>query len=217
MKEVIDFLTELSENNNREWFQQNKGRYQNLRAWHESLVEKIKNDIAEFDPLAASAQAKDCIFRIYRDVRFSKDKSPYKNHFGAYIAFGGAKSERAGYYLHISPGNSFMGGGIYQPSAELLKKIRTEIYFNAGEFKEIITTSAFTSEFNGLYEDKLTRPPKDFNADFKDIELLKYKSYFVDKPLSDKEILSVKLVNNLVKSYRVLAPLNAFLNKAFDQ
>jgi uncharacterized protein (TIGR02453 family) len=216
MREIFDFLAELNENNNRDWFQANKERYQDIRLLHENLIKEIKSGISVFDPLAATPSVKDCIFRIYRDVRFSKDKSPYKTHLGAYIAFGGSKSEKAGYYFHISPGNSFAGGGIYQPSPEVLKKIRSEIYFDSETFKGILNNKPFKEVYDGLFEDKLTRPPKYFSPDFPDMELLKYKSYFVDKALTDKEMLSDSLVENLLEYYKTLAPLNVFLNRAFE-
>lgn len=216
MKEILDFITELKENNNREWFDANKQRYLSVKAQHENFIDKVIEGIRSIDPQIGKLEAKDCVFRIYRDVRFSPNKEPYKNHIGAYISRGGRKSPRAGYYIHLDPGASFAGGGIYMPSPDVLKKIRNEIYFNTDEFKSILESKEFKKNFTGLYEDKLSRPPKDFDASHPGIEYLKYKSFFVEKAFSDNDVMSATFVRKLTDSFRVLQPMNDFLNKVFD-
>jgi uncharacterized protein (TIGR02453 family) len=125
MKEILNFISDLKENNNREWFETNKKRYLAVKEKHEIFLDKVIEGIrSSVDPQLGELTGKDCVFRIYRDVRFSPNKEPYKNHIGAYIARGGRKSPRAGYYIHLDPGNCFAGGGIYMPAPDVLKKIR---------------------------------------------------------------------------------------------
>jgi len=132
---IIKFLTTLKENNNRDWFNKNKKWYQRSIEEFEVYVNCLIGEIQKFDVDIRFLAAKDCIFRIYRDIRFSKDKSPYKTNFGAFIVKDGRKSGNAGYYLHIEPGSSFLGGGIYMPPAETLRVVRKEIFENTKEFK----------------------------------------------------------------------------------
>lgn len=216
MKNILDFLKELKENNNREWFEANKGRYLEVKKTHEEMLDKVIDGISTFDPVTGRPATKDCLFRIYRDVRFSPNKEPYKTHIGAFISRGGRKSERPGYYIHLEPGNCFMGGGVYMPQPENLKKIRNEIYFNAGSFKKIFEEKSFKQHFKELYDDKLSRPPKDFDPAFADIDLLKYKSYFVEEAYTDEEVLGADYVKKVVEACKALVPLNVFLNKAFE-
>lgn len=136
---ILQFLTELVANNNREWFAENKGKYELALNQFTEIVNTLIAQIGEFDASIRGMQAKDCIFRIYRDVRFSHDKSPYKNHFGAYIsANGGRKSERAGYYIHFEPNASLLAGGLYCPTPPVLKAIRQSVFDNIEEYKEIV-------------------------------------------------------------------------------
>lgn len=128
MKNVIEFLSGLKANNNREWFQANKNQYEESREKILFITELLINEIRKFDKDIPAMDPKDCLFRIYRDVRFSHDKQPYKTHFGSYIARGGRKSTRAGYYFHIDPDASFLGGGIYMPESNVIKALRNAIY-----------------------------------------------------------------------------------------
>ena len=134
-KVVLDFLALLEENNNREWFQQNKKQYDEAKAEVESFVNSIIGGLAKFDESVKYVEAKDCMFRIFRDVRFAKDKSPYKINMGAWITHAGRKSPGPGYYIHLQPGGSFLAAGVYMPEPDQLKKIRNEIYYNIAEFK----------------------------------------------------------------------------------
>ena len=143
MKEVFSFLKDLSANNDREWMQSNKKRYENARKEVSTFVAQLIESIGEFDSGIVGLQPKDCLFRINRDIRFSKDKRPYKTNFGAAITEGGKKLPNPTYYIHMEPGKSMMACGIYMPEADTLKKIRQEIDYNAGELKKIIDNPTF--------------------------------------------------------------------------
>ncbi len=217
MKHILDFLTDLSSNNTREWFEMNKPLYSKVKADFENFVNEIIAEIQRFDPSLGSLQAKDCTFRIYRDVRFSHDKSPYKTNIGAFMAKGGRKSAGSGYYLHIEPGKSFVGGGIYMPGPEVLKKIRQEIYFNPAAFRSIIEEKDFNRFFGKLSEeDRLKRPPRDFPADYPDMDLLMYKSYVCGHSLSDQDVVSPGMAGKITNAFRAMRNLNLFLNKAVE-
>jgi len=216
MKTVLEFLRGLRENNTREWFEANRQLYETAKAEFEWSLNELIPEIYSFDPEIGVLTAKDCMFRIYRDVRFSKDKSPYKTNMGGFICKGGRKGPYGGYYVHIEPGSSMLAGGIYMPPAEVLKKVRQEVYYNAEEFKGIINEKVFRKTFRMMEDDKLSRPPKDFPADFKDIELLKYKSYTVLHGLSDAEVLGNNFQDYMVKVFKVMAPFNRFLNRGLE-
>ena len=210
-------MSGLKENNTREWFQENKASYDRARGIFESFVNELIPKIREIDPMVDMITAKDCVFRIYRDVRFSSDKSPYKPNMGAYIARGGKNSGMAGYYVHIEPGSSFLAGGMYLPPPEILKKIREEIYYQPDLFKGIIFEKEFTRYFSGFGdEDKLKKPPKGFSIDFPDIELLKYRSYAVMHPVKDQKLTEEGYLLYAVKVFKALCPLNTFFNSLFS-
>jgi len=214
---IIQFLKELTKNNNREWFSENKQFYVEAKEAFENVVAELISIIGAYDKEITELQPKDCIFRIYRDVRFSKDKTPYKTHFDAFIAKrGGRKSVYAGYYIHVKHGASLFGGGVYAPIPEILKNLREEIYNFPEEFKAIINAPEFKEYFGSLYLEKLKYAPKGFPADFPDIELLKYKSYVVTHPLTNRELASKNITGELKGMIRTLYPFNAFLNRAID-
>jgi uncharacterized protein (TIGR02453 family) len=216
-RQITRFLEELARNNNKEWFHANKADYQAVREEFKQFVAVLIAEIAHFDESVKNILPKDCIFRINRDIRFSKDKRPYKNNFGAFIAPGGKNSGYAGYYFHIEPGNSFLAGGVYMPSPQALKAIRNEIYENTEEFKSILNAPGFVNYFGGLDSiEMLKTAPKGFPKDFKDIELLNHKHYTVSKPLDDSELHSEDLTGKAVEAYEALYPLNYFLNDAIE-
>jgi uncharacterized protein (TIGR02453 family) len=206
MENIINFLNELKANNNREWFNENKKVYESAKNQFEDFVNLLIMKIKEFDSSIDVTSAKDCTFRIYRDVRFSKNKEPYKTNMGAYIAKGGRKSEFAGYYIHLEPGASFAGGGIYMPQAKVLKAIREDIYNDAETFKNIIYDTEFKTMFPELYGEKLKTAPKGFPKDFPDIDLLNFKSYTVTKVITEKEILSDSFFDTLIKIFKTQNP-----------
>jgi uncharacterized protein (TIGR02453 family) len=216
MLQVIQFLNELSENNNREWFQKNKKRYDESREKVLFLTEVVINEIRKFDPDVPLLEPKDCLFRIFRDVRFSNDKRPYKTNFGSFIAKGGRKSMHAGYYFHIEPSGSFVGGGIYMPAAEPLKAIRQYIAENGEEFLSLINSKNFIKVYPEMMDDKLKTAPKGYSPDHEFINLLKYKSFAFSSQFDKSQILADNFIEKLVHSFKTLHPVNRFLNDALE-
>jgi uncharacterized protein (TIGR02453 family) len=213
---VLEFLKELKVNNNREWFQANKKRYDQARQVFESFINDLIPRIRTLDPLVDMITAKDCVFRIYRDVRFSSDKSPYKPNMGAYIAKGGKNSTMAGYYVHFEPGASFLAGGLYMPPPETLKKIREEIYYQADEFKKIVFNKDFVDCFGKIDDPgKMKNPPKGFNKEFPDIDLLKFRSYAVMHNVPDEKVLAENYEDYSLTVFRELYTLNAWFYRMF--
>lgn len=214
---LLDFLGDLKENNNRDWFQSNKERYLAAKSVFEHFVDELIPHIRLFDPQIDLITAKDCTFRIYRDVRFSKDKSPYKPNMGAYIAKGGKSSPMSGYYVHVEPGASFLAGGIYMPQPDILKKIRQEIFYQFPEFLSIVNDPGFRGYF-GIMDDegKMKKPPKDYPADFPGIDYLKFRSFAVMHPVDDQWVLSDGYTEYAEKVFQSLYPLNAFFNRMFE-
>ena len=215
---ITGFLKEISKNNNREWYHANKDKYTRAKADFENFVNIAIHEIGKFDDQIDTISAKDSIFRIYRDTRFSKDKTPYKTNMGAFIAKGGRKRGYAGYYIHIDPAGSFLAGGIYMPSSPVLKLLRQEIYNYSDEFRKIINDKSFELHFNGLIEDnKLKGAPRGFPKDFEDIDLLKYTSYTVFKNIPDDKIKNPEFIQEVIKVFKVMKPFNHFLNRAIDE
>jgi uncharacterized protein (TIGR02453 family) len=216
---TLTFLTELKENNNKDWFTANKPRYEVAKKEFEQFVDALIQKIAFFDPAIAHFTAKDCVFRIYRDVRFSADKSPYKTHFGAHITSAPRKSEihsRAGYYLHIEPGGSFLAGGAYLPESQWLKAIRQEISYNFEEFKGILNNKDFKKYFGEIEGEKLKKVPADYSADHPAIEWLKHKSFLASSKISDQQASSDDFLTHCGLVFKALAPFDRFLNKAME-
>ncbi len=214
METILGFLSELKTNNTREWFAANKGWYDEANFIFGKLVTDVIQGISSFDKEVQLIAPKDCVFRIYRDVRFSKNKNPYKTNFGASFNKGGRNSRFGGYYLHIEPGKSFIGGGKWQPEADILKSIRYEIYQFPDEFKAIIGSKPFISRFGKLIEEKLQRPPKDFPSDFEDIELLKYKSYIFGTNVTDTQLTEKYYLPFAIETFQIMYPFIVFLNRA---
>ena len=179
MDKTIDFLKKIKNNNQRDWFEVNKDKYLSAKEEFEIEVEKIIKGVAKFDKsINPDLKGKDCTFRIYKDVRFSKDKSPYKTNMGASISPGGKKSLIAGYYLHVEPGSAFLAGGAWMPEPETLQAIRQEIDYNPTPLLKILKSAAFKKYFKGLDEEgKLKTAPKGFEKDHPQLELLKNKSF----------------------------------------
>ena len=209
---TLQFLRTLEKNNNREWFDENKTTYQEAQQDVIYFVEKLIEEMVVFDEEIGKADAKKSLFRIYRDTRFSKDKSPYKTNFGASLGMGKG-SQKAGYYLHIEPGKSFLAGGIYMPESSVLKEIRKEISAFGEEFLTIVEKDEFRNYFRGLsVEDKLKKVPQGFEKDDKMAEFLKLKHYIVTHPVSDEQLLNENAAKEFAKIYKSMKPLNDFLN-----
>jgi len=214
---VLEFLSQLKLNNNREWFQENKKLYEAAKKEMESFVTGMITTISAIDPSLQAPAMKDCMFRIYRDVRFGADKSPYKTNMGAFIAKGGRKSTLPGYYFHFEPGECMLAGGVYQPEPDTLKLLRNEVYFHSAELKEIMEKPSFKKHFDKLGDfDKMKKAPKDYPADFPDIELLKYRSYIVSENISDKIVASDNYQKEVMEMLKELQPFMAFLNRAIS-
>lgn len=214
---LLTFLTDLKENNNRDWFNQNKGRYIEAKESFESITQELIEQLALEDDTIKGLKAKDCIFRIYRDARFSKDKSPYKTHMGAYINQGGRKGETCGYYFHLEPGASFLAGGLHAPSPAILFEVRDSIYADAEEFKAIINTPAFVETFGAIQGDKLKNGPKGFPKDFEDIELLKHKTMVAIHQLNDDELIADGFMDRSMRVFRRLKPFSDYFNRAIKE
>lgn len=213
--QIFDFLRNLKDNNNRDWFQANKKSYDKAKSDFEHFAATVITRISAIDAQLQSPAVKDCMFRIFRDVRFSHDKAPYKVNFGAFIAKGGRKSYYPGYYFHFEPEQSMIAAGVYMPPPDILKALRNEIYYNSHEFAAILADQNLSKYFSGLGDfDKLKKAPKDFPADFAGIELLKYKSYIVSKQFSDNEISADTFEPTAIEIVKSLQPFMAFLNRA---
>lgn len=218
---TLKFLKDLQKNNNKPWFDVNRKRYEAARADFASFIQQVIDKHGKKDPGIRNLVAKDCMFRINRDIRFSKDKSPYKNNFGASINKGGKQSiASAGYYFHLQPGASFTGGGIWMPAPEDLRKVRQEIDYNFNDFKKIIGSKAFKSVYGDLSHDaeyKLSRVPKGYEAENPAAEYLKLKSFVTMIPIRDTELTSKGLVEKTTKAFAALQPLVEFINHSLAE
>ncbi|MBP6238870.1 MAG: DUF2461 domain-containing protein [Saprospiraceae bacterium] len=213
---TIEFLKELKSNNSKSWFEQNRKRYDKMKSDYISLAGRILEQMKDIDPSLDMVTAKDCIFRINRDVRFSADKSPYKTNLGIALHPGGKKFNLAAYYLHIEPGQSFIGGGLWMPEAPLLSKVRKEIHYFYHDLVDILNNPLYKKTFGSLdVEDgqKLTRPPKGYEAEDPAIEFLKLKSFTASTPLPDEMLTSDKLVGHIINTFTILKPLIGFINR----
>jgi len=215
-KETLNFLTDLKGNNNREWFELNRSSYEGARDDFRELVEDLIEEIIEFDGDLVGIEAKKSIFRLFRDVRFSKGKEPYKLNFGASLSKGGRKSPFAGYYVHLMPGNSFIGGGNYRPDAPELKKIRAYIEQNEADLRAITSDKQFKKLFGSLRGDSLKSAPKGYPKDHPEIELLRMKGFFVLHEVSDEAFLQEGFVKKAAETLKIMQPLLEFLNEAIS-
>jgi len=218
-KDILQFLTELNQNNNREWFHENKARYDRLRIGFEEMVGMLIAEIAKFDEDLKFLSAKECTFRIYRDIRFSPNKIPYKTHFGAYMAAnGGRKSPRGGYYLHLEPDSSFLSVGVWMPEPNVLKALRQSVFDNIEELNEIRSDAKFSRYFNNFYDDDaLKKLPAGFPKDFPEADLLKLKHYLVDYKLTDDFLASENFITNVLTAFKAGYPFNRFFNYTVDE
>ena len=228
MKEILDFLTELSLNNNREWFAEHKEWYQKCYARFVDFSAEYIRRLSQFDPSLSVLQPKDCIWRIYRDVRFSHDKRPYKEWFGCFPATGvqgqiktfGKKSMRGGYYVHIQPGQCMFAGGIWDPGKELLDALRKEIEANYEEVESIMASPQwrkyFTDDFDP-YWGMLKKVPAGFDPDFKHPDWLKHKTYTFSTPLTDEQVCLPDFIDRITDIASAAKPMNDFLNYTFEE
>lgn len=217
METIYPFLKELARNNNREWFNEHKKEYTEALEQFRSFIGSLLEGLAAFDPAFSALDPKETIFRIYRDIRFSRDKVPYKTHFGSWMARGGRKSTDAGYYFHMEPGNSFMAAGVHAPPKEQLDLIRKEIVFQPAAYLELINDPSIRTRFErGFRDDMLKKAPTGFPKDFKYMEEIRYRHYIFSKTYSDQEVLGDGFLNVLLKDCGELAPLVDYFNHAMS-
>ena len=215
MKNVLSFLKALAENNAKAWFDDHRKQYDESKKEFIALLATIIQEMATKEALFETIEPKKCLFRINRDIRFSKDKSPYKTNFGAWFNMPG--TEMAGYYLHLQPGNkTFVGGGIYMPPPAILKKIRQEIDYNKAELDLILNKPSFKNLFPIVKGDQLSRPPKGYEADNPAIDLLKHKSLVVSVNITDEEIEAGQLSQKTIAAFSEMKAFIDFLNMAFE-
>jgi uncharacterized protein (TIGR02453 family) len=211
-KETLQFLRALKKNNERDWFNKNKDRFVAANANFTRFVQTLIDETAKFDKSAAGLVPKDAVFRIYRDIRFSKDKSPYKTHFGAVLT-GRGKGFLAGYYLHVEPGNAFLAGGVHKTEPEYMKAIRVRISAEGKKFLKIINDKNFKKTFT-LEGERLVRVQQGFDREDPMAEYLKYKDLTLVHSLDDKKVLSDDFASYCAKIFKIMIPFNLFLNES---
>ena len=216
---TIQFLKKLEKNNSKPWFDANRHLYESAKADFLSLTAAVLKETAKFDASIAHLQPKECVFRINRDVRFSKNKAPYKTNMGMSIARGGKKGIFAGYYFHLEPGKSFVGGGLYMPIPDDLKKLRQEIDYNFADFQKIVQHKNFRAAFGDLDFDpelSLSRAPKGYEEDNPAIKYIKLKSFIATHTIADSALTDKTLVKTITQSFKALHPLLNFINGALE-
>jgi uncharacterized protein (TIGR02453 family) len=214
-KETFLFLNQIRLNNNKPWFEKNRPRYEKARTEYLGFVRKLINGIRKIEPIPEKEPAK-YIQRIYRDIRFSKDKTPYKSYFSSIIDRGPEK-RNCPLYIQIQPGGSMMGGGIWDPSTETLKLVRQEIDYNSVRLEKIIHGKVFLNYFGKISGAKLTRPPKGYEADNPSIKLLKFKQLYVERSFDDELVMSRHLIPEILKSYKAALPFFTFFDEAMGE
>lgn len=216
---TLKFLNDLKKNNHKPWFDAHRKEYEAAKNDYATFIQAVIDKHAKSDPTIKSIIAKDCMFRINRDVRFSKDKSPYKTNMGAYISRGGKKSIYGGYYFHCEPGQSFVGGGLWMPLPPELSKVRQEIDYNFEKFKKIITSKKFKSVYSDLSRDPeyiLSRVPKGYEPDNPAAEYLKLKSFVSMTALKDADLTSKDLLKKVTTAFEALQPVIEFVNESLS-
>lgn len=214
---TISFLKDLASNNNKPWFDANRDRYTDAKDDFEVFVAGILKTLAKDEPGFAEQKAKDCIFRIFRDVRFGKDKTPYKPNFGAFFSKGGRKFPGAGYYIHIeSGGKAFTGGGLWMPEAPILKAVRQEIDYNLDEFKSIISDKKFKKHFSSVQGEATKKAPQGYTEDNPAIAYLKLKSFTVTTQIPDADLTNKYLNKKALEIFTSMRPFIDFLNRGAE-
>ncbi|MDR0419484.1 MAG: DUF2461 domain-containing protein [Prevotellaceae bacterium] len=215
-KSTLQFLKDLSKNNNREWFADNKSRYLAAKENAEHFATQMVSGIREFDKTIGHLEPKDCMFRIYRDARFSLDKTPYKTNMGIVVQRGGKKTQYSCYYVHIEPGSCFFSGGIYMPSPEVLKTLRDLIDVDFEEFQEIIKARSFKKYFSEIEGDSLVKVPQGFSKDSPAAEYVKMKNFYTSCAFDEKTVLSKDFLKLVLQISKSQMPLNHFFNAAIE-
>jgi uncharacterized protein (TIGR02453 family) len=218
-KEALQFLADLIANNNTEWMHANKKRYDNYKKDYHAFIASILEEMKKIDPTLEPLEVKNCTFRINRDIRFSKDKSPYKTNMGVWFTQNKFKKNSPGYYIHYEKGNSFIAGGVWCPEPSELKLIRKEIEFFHDDLEAILSDKKFKTEFNSLDRDEnnaLKKAPKDFDPNHPAIEYLKLKSHTVTQKIDDKLFTDKKFSKTIAQKLAQIKPMNDFLRRALE-
>jgi uncharacterized protein (TIGR02453 family) len=210
----VAFLKLLKKNNDRDWFAKHKDEFIKEQSYIETFADALLAELNTHDVIETPS-GKKSLHRIYRDTRFSNNKTPYKSNWSGSFRRA-TKQRRGGYYFHIEAGNSFIAGGFWMPENETLKKIRQEIEYNTDDFKKIINDKKFKSLFGTMEEHKLKNAPKGIDPTHPDIELLKYTSYVVSSPIDNSELTSEKLNQQIIKGLKTIQPFLNFLNTAIE-
>lgn len=216
-KDTLQFLDDLKANNNRDWFLENKKRYEAFKKDYQQLVADLLDAMKPMDPSLEMLEVKNCTFRINRDIRFSKDKSPYKSHIGVWLSSGAKGMNRSGYYIHLEKGASFIAGGLYCPEAEDLKKMRKEIAYFHDDLEAILDDTNFKKEFKDFDRNEkntLKNPPRGYEKEHPAIEFLKLKSFESSQRIDISEVAKKDFVATMSKKLITLKPLNDFINRA---
>ncbi|MFV7236838.1 DUF2461 domain-containing protein [Flavobacterium sp. ZB4R12] len=216
-KDTLQFLDDLQANNNRDWFLENKKRYEAFKKDYHQLVSDFLDAMKPLDSSLEMLEVTNCTFRINRDIRFSKDKSPYKSHLGVWLSSGAKGQNRSGYYIHLEKGASFIAGGLYCPEAEDLKKMRKEIAYFHDDLEAILDEKHFKKEFNAFDRNEkntLKNPPRGYEKEHPAIEFLKLKSFESSQKIDISEVTKKDFVATMSKKLIALKPLNDFINRA---
>ena len=213
---TLNFLGELATHNTRDWFDAHRTDYDAARKDFEGFVEAMRVALLPTVPGLEGQRAKDLTFRLFRDVRFSKDKRPYKSNFAAYFSRAGRKAPDAGYYGHIEPGQCRLAAGLWMPEGPLLKAVRQEIDYNLDEFRGIVENKKYTKIFSELGGETLKTPPQGYSADHPGIVYLKRKSFISSAPIADEILLSKDAVKKCMAIFNEGKPLVDFMNRALD-
>ncbi|MFV5695040.1 DUF2461 domain-containing protein [Flavobacterium sp. LB3P122] len=216
-KDTLQFLDDLKTNNNRDWFLENKKRYEGVKKEYQQLVSDLLDVMKPMDPSLEMLEVKNCTFRINRDIRFSKDKTPYKSHLGVWLSSGAKGLNRSGYYIHLEKDASFIAGGLYCPEPEDLKKMRKEIAYFHDDLEAILEDKTFKKEFKDFDRNEkntLKNPPRGYEKDHPAIALLKLKSFESSQIINISEVTKKDFVATMSKKLIALKPLNDFINRA---
>lgn len=215
--QTLRFLSALKKNNNRDWFEASRAKYEAAKIDFQNFIQLVIDDLQRKDTTITGLTARECLFRINRDVRFSNDKSPYKVNFGASIKQGGRKSPFAGYYFHCEPGSSFIGGGLWMPDNNALKIVRQEVDYCWEEFRSLLQERKFHKTYGDLYKGSdisLSTNPKGYDKTNPAIDYLKLKCFIAETPVSDEELTSPSLHKKTVAAFEALQPLLQFINRS---
>jgi uncharacterized protein (TIGR02453 family) len=213
LRDTVNFLRDLRANNDRAWFEQNRPRWDSARGHFEDFVTELIVRCGDFEDLG-SVTANDCMYRIYRDVRFSPDKTPYKTNLGAVIGKGGRKTIGRSYYVQIGPeGESMIAAGLYMPSKEQLEMMRRAIANDSSKLRKVLNKRDFKRYFSGLEGEQLKTAPQGYRKDHPDIDLLRYKQFLASAPLSEAQVLSDELVDYVAGGFKALKPLETYIHE----